>query len=310
MKNNTKDKVKFSDIELVIISYNSKKHFDDFFNSIPKHIIKELKFTLVDNNSKDESVKYLKTNFDFVNVIDLKENKGYGAAANIGWEQSERKHILICNTDLIFFEDTFNKLIKSIEENHNYGVIGGNQQNIDGSPQWSYWLYPSLFLAFSRALILAKIYSKMIKNNSKKRVLKQNFINGAFYLVRRDVLKKTNGFDEDFFFYSEEADLCKRIKNLNLPIIFDPVIKLVHLGGGSVGSSYSDFSAINLAKGKWLFAKKHLSFINRNILYFLEVIAEIWDLIFGLIQLNSKKIRFHWLSIKTWVSLILKSYKS
>ncbi|MDC1068961.1 glycosyltransferase, partial [Candidatus Kapabacteria bacterium] len=136
-------------VELIIISYNSTSHFDELFRSIFAQDYKgNLTITVVDNCSSDNSVKYIQNKFPDVKLILSPKNIGYGAAANLGANNSNADLVFICNSDLILFRDTITNAVNSLTLNEHIGILGGQQQYPNGDWQKSYGSFPSLKKAF------------------------------------------------------------------------------------------------------------------------------------------------------------------
>lgn len=299
-------------IELIIISYNSKKHFDDLIPSIKKQSIYEnIEITVVDNNSKDDTVEYLKKYFPEVNLIVSDENLGYGRAANLGAKNSKADIIFICNSDLILFENTIEKAVAALIKNKEIGVIGGQQEYYDGSWQYSYGHLPGWNRVLGNLYFYENIkayFSRKNWNNSDYFKSKNvDYLDGAMLGIRREVFLETGGFDPDFYFYSEEADLCKRIAKNNLLIYYNPDIRFIHLrGGSSEDIQKNKRTAEMMVNAKQLYCKKHCSFIETKVYYLSEIYFSFFNLILSLLQKNKPKRIYHALLIKYFFKALFK----
>lgn len=291
-------------IELIIISYNSRKHFDALIRSIESQTINnKIEITVVDNNSQDDSIQYLKENFTNVKIIQSPKNLGYGAAANLGAKNSNADIIFICNSDIILFEDTIEIAVEKIKSDPNVGVIGGQQEFPDGSWQYSYGAFSGWSRAFQNFYLHENFRAFFIRKNWKEqkyiKAKEVEYLDGAMLGIRKKVFDKVGGFDEDYFFYSEETDLCKRIKDNGLKVFFEPKMRLIHLRGGSSKNIHKmQKTSKMIVDSRLLFCKKHCGFIETKIYIFSEIYFSIFNIVFSIFQRNKSKINYHKLNIK------------
>ena len=206
-------------VSIIIVSYNSPHYLEQCIDSI-KYFTKDVNYEIivVDNNSKENNVRMIKTRFPNVILIENPENYGFGKANNQGVKQANGKYIALINSDVELIADTLTKLSKIIEEETNIKCIGIQLINDDWSLQKSFFKYPSLL---GRFLILTGL-NKLLKPNSflqklytdysnSQQLIKVDAISGAFMFLKREIFEKVGGFDENYFMYHEEIDLFYRI---------------------------------------------------------------------------------------------------
>jgi hypothetical protein len=215
---------------------------------------------VVDNASTDASPTMVREQFPFVNLIENKENRGFAAANNQGIYLSHGDLVLFLNSDTSVQSDSLQAMIDFMEKHPQAGGMAGMLLNPDGSFQTSYATFPSLWSEFllvtrlSRVLIGPYAPSPRPKKNEEAHPV--DWVAGATLIVRRSVLNQAGSFDENYFFYSEDTDLCWRIWKSGWQIWYDPHIKVYHLGGGSSRNS-SLQSYIHLYENK-------IKFMNKN----------------------------------------------
>lgn len=167
--------------------------------------------------------------------IDREKNGGFGAGVNTGWRQSRGEWILLLNPDVFVAEDLLSHvlaLLDEIDRKHNadsslrVGIVGVGLTNPDGSRQPSVGAFPSvgrglleLFLPRSR---------RRYQIVSPQKFAPVDWVTGAFFLVRAEVMAELHGFDEDYFLYFEETDFCLRAKRAGWATCFDPSISVCH----------------------------------------------------------------------------------
>jgi hypothetical protein len=151
----------------------------------------------------------------------------------------EGKYHLVLNSDIIFTENTVEKLLKFMEKNHDVGLVSPKILLPDGSIQYLCRRLPSLFdfiiIRFMPKFILkffqARIDYYEMRETGYNKIMDVLFLTGAFMLIRRSVLDKIGGFNENFFMYFEDIDLCRRIKKISRTVFY-PHTNVIHLWQG------------------------------------------------------------------------------
>ena len=253
------------DLSIIIVSYNTRKLLVDCLESVK--LLKgkvDFEVIVVDNNSKDDSVKAVKRFEKDINlrIIKNKENKGFGAANNQGMEIAKGDHILLLNSDTVINPEAVLKPLSFIKEDEEIGVISTKLRSLDDSIQSNGGYFPNYLnvLFWMSFLDDVPIFYKLISpyhiepEFEADDIRYQDWITGAFFLLKREIFEEVGGFDEDYFMYVEEMDYCYRIKQKDWKIVYYPESEIVHFGGAS-GTSES--ALINEFKGLKLFYRKH-----------------------------------------------------
>lgn len=204
-----------------IVNYNTKNNLKKCVESIlenpPKY---KYQIVIVDNNSTDGSKKFLKKIKEKnVKYILSKKNRGFGAACNQIAKLEDSPYILFLNPDVEVSRNSIDELISFLEDNEKVGVVTGKLLFPDGSLQLSCRKFPSILKAlFGRESLMRKIFPNNIisKNYLMSEVdydKKQfpDWIRGAVMLFKTEVFKQVGGFDEKFFLYFEDTDICLRL---------------------------------------------------------------------------------------------------
>ncbi|MDD2646404.1 MAG: glycosyltransferase family 2 protein [Patescibacteria group bacterium] len=216
-------------LSIIIVNYNSWKFLDQCLNSLIKFISRiETEVIIVDNNSQESALFGYQEKYPFINLILLKQNLGFAAANNMAAKQAKGDVLFFLNPDTIFIEDIFEKISECFKNNKEVGVISP-QLILDNGQLQPY--------SFGRDKMIDKIYrgnqTQLIKKNN---YLFTDWVSGAALAIRRKIFEQINGFDENFFMYFEDRDLCRRVKNLGYKIIVLITTKIIHLGGQSLTS--------------------------------------------------------------------------
>lgn len=223
-------------LSICIVSWNSiqslKKCIESILNECSK-IKKEI--IVIDNNSDDETVTILEEIFPSVIIINNKENIGFGRAHNIGIKKCRGKYILILNPDMIVSKYSLIKMINCIEQDKYIGVLGCKLTNSDGSVQDSYHLdFPTLLSTFFDEIFYLKFFKSKRKIEQLEKTIEVSWLSGACLLFRGRVLKSDiNGFNEIFFMYCEDVEICNRIKNKGLKVCYTNICEMIHFSGSS-----------------------------------------------------------------------------
>lgn len=256
-------------LSIIIVSFNTKDITLACIRSIKKYT-KGVTYEVivVDNGSTDASAQAARSLG--ARVIENRENLGFAAANNQGFRVAKGEYVLFLNSDTLIKNNVLAEMVAWVAKDPKVGVVTCGLKNKDGSMQATGGYSPTLLRVFSWMTIqdfplVDKIIKPFHPLHSKSFFLKGDefykskkeldWVTGAFLMTRRDVLKKAGGWDESFFMYVEEVDLCYRIKALGYQVWYLPKWNIVHLGGAS--SRTSEFSLLSEYKGIKKFYKKH-----------------------------------------------------
>jgi GT2 family glycosyltransferase len=255
------------DLSIIIVNYNVKEFLQNLLNSISKassNITKEI--IIVDNASDDGSVEMIKEKFPAAQLMSNEKNLGFGKANNQALEIAKGKYVLLINPDTIVSEDTFVKLIEFFENNQEAGLAGCKILNPDGSLQLACRRsFPGPWTSFCKVTGLSNLFpnSKIFARYnltylSEDKTYEVDAISGSFMMMRKEVYDKVGGFDEEFFMYGEDLDLCYRIQKAGYKVFYFHNTQIIHYKGES--TKRSSFDETNLFyNAMHLFVKKHLS---------------------------------------------------
>ncbi|MEK7518244.1 MAG: glycosyltransferase family 2 protein [Patescibacteria group bacterium] len=249
-------------LSIIILSYNTKDLTIRCIESIIEQYRKELKdrkieIIVVDNASTDGSpsaISNLKSQISNIKLVENKENFGFAKGCNIGAKAAKGKYILFLNSDTQVLDKGFLKMIEFLEKNNYIGILGGKLLNSDRSPQPSAGKFYTIF-NFLLLIIGGEKFGWL--RGSPKQVARADWVSGACFMIGRKLFEKLKGFDEHFFMYMEDMELCFRGKLLGFPTCFYPDVKIVHQ---SLGSSNRKFAIKNIDRGILYFYKKHKSY--------------------------------------------------
>lgn len=230
------------DLSVIIVSYNVKYFLEQCLCSVKKAFQSlETEVFIIDNNSSDGTVDYLQQEFPFITFISNQENLGFSRANNLALKKATGRHVLFLNPDTIIPEDCFIRTISFMDNNPQAGALGvkmidggGNflKESKRGFPTiWaSFCKMSGLTKAFPSSRIFAKYYLGHLSEDKNQEV---EALSGAFLMVKKEVLDKTGGFDEQFFMYAEDIDLSFRIKQAGYQNYYFSETTILHFKGES-----------------------------------------------------------------------------
>jgi len=228
-------------LSIVILCWNDRKLIANCISSIcaTTHST-EFEIIVSDNGSTDDSVEYIHREFPKVRVIENGANLRFAKGNNVGIQASQGEYILILNPDTIIHEGALDKIVAFADRHPEAGAFGCKILNVDGSFQGCIWPMMTLrtewchalslgFLSYLSDFFLPGAYVGW-DGNTEKTV---GWPAGCFLLTRGAVVKQIGGFDEQFFYYYEDTDLCRRIWAAGYPILYTPEMSITHIGGQS-----------------------------------------------------------------------------
>ncbi|MDI6821507.1 MAG: glycosyltransferase family 2 protein [Actinomycetota bacterium] len=226
-------KVETLDLSIAVISWNTKDLLKDCLTSIfekgcPFEVI------VVDNNSTDGSVEMVKKEFPEVRLIQNPINIGYAKACNQAIEASRGKYIFLLNSDTRVFPKASDRLVEFMENHEDVGVVGPLLLNPNGSIQYSCRNFPSFGEAMVHAFFgvifpsnpISRKYKMADWDHKSERVV--DWVSGAAICLRRKALEDVGFFDEGYFMYVEDLDLCYRMWKKGWRVYFTPDARVVH----------------------------------------------------------------------------------
>lgn len=256
------------ELSIVIVSFNTSDFLRGCLKSIKRHSKAiDYEIIVVDNASSDDSVEVSK--YFGAKVIANKKNLGFAAANNQGIKVAKGEFVLFLNSDTFIKDNVLGEMVSFLKKNPKIGVTSCRLKNSDGSTQATGGYFPDLLRVFSWMTIqdfpfVDKVILPFHPLHSKstfargeefyKTKKNLDWVTGAFLLARKDVLSKVGGWDETYFMYVEEVDLCFKIKRLGYSVWYDPKWSIVHFGGKS--STSAEFPLISEYKGICKFYRK------------------------------------------------------
>lgn len=217
-------------LSIIIVTWNTAEITQKCVQTVNK-FLKDPEIIIVDNDSKDNTIKLLSKEKN-VKIIKNKTNLGFSKANNIGLKHASNEFVLFMNSDIELIDDSLDNLLRYFKENENICLIGPKFLNPDMTMQASVFPKQTIFNAFREFYLKQKnTYSKYIPKTDQP--TKVWAISGACILIRKSLLQSIGGWNEKYFFYFEDMDLCRQINKLHKDIVFYPQSKIIHRHGAS-----------------------------------------------------------------------------
>jgi N-acetylglucosaminyl-diphospho-decaprenol L-rhamnosyltransferase len=246
-------------IGLVVVSYNSRRHLRACVERLCT--LSEVEVIVVDNASIDGSLDSL-VGLP-VTRVPLTENRGFAHACNVGWRLTDQtyRYVLFLNPDARIEEHSLDLLVEALDKAPTAGAAGPRIVDEAGRLQYSQRRFPTPLSTYSRAFFLHRFLPRATWVDELIRDVSAyesdgspDWLSGACLLVRRAILEALGGWDEGFFLYSEDADLCYRIRAGGFGVLFVGAAMASHVGGASAPRPQL---LSTLAASRLRFVRKH-----------------------------------------------------
>lgn len=237
----TKKKKSMYDLEIIIVNFNSqfwlKKTLETLHDFYLNKTKKKVIVTVVDNGSEDDSIKIIKKEFSWVNLIELSENLGFSAANNKALQLTQAEYCMLINSDVEFTaESNLDVLLEFMNKNTQIGVITPRVEFKNGSidpachrgepdPWTSFTYFTKLSSLFPQSSLFAR-YHQTYQNLFEPHEI--DACSGAAMMVRKSAMDKVGILDERFFMYAEDLDWCKRFRESGFSIYYLPTVTVIH----------------------------------------------------------------------------------
>jgi hypothetical protein len=267
-------------VAIIIVNYNLTQNIRNLLKSIKQYIVDiDFEIIVVDNNSPDQSIEKLITEFPDVKFEFLKTNYGFGYGNNVGASKTSAKYLLLLNPDTILVNNLVKELFSFAETHPDFGVIGPKMLYPDGSFQLSSAKFPNLKqeLAFAIGLLFPIVsfiarFKNLVYPISYYNV---DFVFGSCMFIKKEVFDQVGGFDEDYFLLTEETDLCYKIKmETDYRIIYWNNAKIIHLKSQITGKDKFKRLELSYESKLKFFIKRYSKFRYNLLKYF--IVSMFW----------------------------------
>jgi GT2 family glycosyltransferase len=270
------------DVSIVIVNWNTRALLLQCIGSILETTHgASLEIIVVDNGSEDDSAQAVASAYPSARVIQNGENLGFAKANNIGMRLAQGEFLCLVNSDVIVLPGAVEEMLRYIRGNPGIGILGPRLLNPDMSLQPSCKYFPTLRTAGCHAVGLNAFFPRNrylcgehMPSASHVRIRECDVMVGAFLMVRLTALKEVGLFDERFFIYGEEVDLCHRFHDCGWGVVYFPGVSVIHIGGASSSRNAQRFFCESF-KSKRMYWMKHYGSLSQLAFVLISLLHQI-----------------------------------
>jgi GT2 family glycosyltransferase len=253
------------DLSCIIVNYYCSDSLKNCLESVYQTLRKiTFEVIIVDNSQNDPGMASLKESYPQVRVIQNVANVGFAKANNQATLSSQGKTLLFLNPDTILADQAIEEMVAHLASNPDIGALGPKVLNTDGSLQYSCRRFPTLMTGFfNRYSLLSRWFPSnrytvqyLMKDFNHDEIREVDWLSGCCLMVPRAIFEKAGGFDEHYFLFNEDIDLCRAIGQNGYKVMYFPLAKITH----HVSTSNSNVPAriiIKRHRGMKHYYKKH-----------------------------------------------------
>jgi GT2 family glycosyltransferase len=251
-------------LSILLVNYNDGAHLPECLSSIETHARTiDHEVIVVDNASTDGSPELIAERFPRIRLIRNSRNEGFGRANNRAVRESRGTFILFLNTDVVLHPGALDLILTEMAADPLTGIVGPALLNPGGSFQVSFGGRVGFFMEAFKKIFLNRAIRRSLRKGGGRREV--GWVSGAFLLARMKTLLEAGLFDENFFLYFEDIDLCRRAVEKGWKVIFLPIAVSFHWGGTTTAGRLLR-SRLEYRKSQLLFYRKHNSRVSLALL--------------------------------------------
>lgn len=254
-------------LSIVIVSYNTKDILANCLQSLV-NVKDELDFEVIvsDNGSSDGSVELVSDHYSWVTLLNNKKNLGFSKGNNQARKIIKGKYVLFLNSDTLVHKSTLSESVSYLEKHQDVasmtckivlpnGKLDPDTRRSFPRPDVALFHFSGLDRVFPKSRLFGKYWYGYVDEDTEHEV---DVIQGAFHLVRKEVLDKVGWFDEDYFLDGEDIDLCWKIKKLGYKIAYYPKVHITHLKKASKKKQKESFAIVSGVRAMEIFYRKRM----------------------------------------------------
>jgi N-acetylglucosaminyl-diphospho-decaprenol L-rhamnosyltransferase len=224
-------------VSAVVVNFNAREHLLECVRSLRAEGVDDV--VVADNDSADASTWALASSDPDARIVATGGNVGYGTAANRGAAVASGELLLVCNSDVVVEPGSVKAMADALAADPAVALVGPLVENLDGTVYPTPRTFPDLGVAVGHAFLgmvapgnrFTRRYRMLDADRSRPAAV--DWVSGACFLVRRTAWEEVGGFDESYFMYAEDVDLCWRAHQAGWKVAFEPSARVVHVQGVS-----------------------------------------------------------------------------
>jgi GT2 family glycosyltransferase len=229
------------ELSIILVNYNDRRHIEACLSSLQENVPSvEHEIIVVDNASTDGSRELIARSFPAVRLIANADNAGFSRANNIGAKDSRGEFLLFLNTDTVVTPGSIGGWLDHLGADPSIGAAGPALLRKGGAVQVSFGKKVNFPAQLWQKLFLNPVYRRLLKKSAGTRSV--GWLSAACLLCRRKAFEQVGGFDENFFIYFEDIDLCLRLREAGWKLVYIPGTRIFHEGGATTAAGAPGFT--------------------------------------------------------------------
>lgn len=269
-------------ISVVVVSHNTREDLLRCLASLRSTVRVPFEIIVVDNDSHDGSAAAAARDFPDARVVASRDNVGFARGNNIGARLARGAYLLVLNSDAEVREGCVESLCRVLDERAEVGIVGPRTLSGDGTPQVSFGTALTPLAEWRQGRLVRGVRRREPEALAEAaaraaQACEPDWVSGACLLARRRAYDAVGGFDESFFLYEEDVDLCVRVRAAGFKVAFAPEAVVVHHLGRSMASAP--------ARARYEYQRSH-------VLYYRKHNGPLWTFVLRAFVLASAGLRW------------------
>lgn len=239
------------DATILILTWNARSFLPVCLETLFAQDYPHFAVMVLDNDSTDGTPEWVRTHYPAVQVVENRRNLGFAAGNNVGLRQTQTPFVVLVNPDVELAPDWLTQLLAPMRQDATIGIAGCKVYEPDGRTLQ----HTGGYITFPQALPghhgLGEVDAGQFDD-----LRDVEYVIGAAFAMRHDLLTRIGGFDEGFFLYFEDADFCRRVRAAGSRVVYAPGARLVHQESASTRKG-SAFYFGHMHAGRWRYLLKH-----------------------------------------------------
>ena len=287
-------------VAVVILNWNGKQLLEQFLPSVVKYSNDKSEIYVADNNSDDDSIAFIKTNYPQVKIVQNTENGGYAKGYNDAFQHIDADIYALINSDIEVTKNWLTPIIAQFKASKDTAIIQPKILDFKDKTKFEYAGAGGGFIdAYGYPYCRGRIFNSLETDKQQYNDTTEIFwASGACFFIRSEIFHQLNGFDEDYFAHQEEIDLCWRAHNLGATIKYVGTSSVYHVGGATLDEANPRKTYLNFRNSLFSLLKN----LPKNKLFFVVFIRLFLDGLAGIKFVLELKPLHTWAIIKSHFS--------
>jgi N-acetylglucosaminyl-diphospho-decaprenol L-rhamnosyltransferase len=225
------------DLSCIIVNYKNSESLKDCLESLYQTVQRiDFETIIIDNSENDLGLPPLKELYPKAQFVSNSSNVGFSKANNQAAKIAQGKVLFFLNPDTILFDQAIDSMYRYYCSHKEIGVLGPKVVDPEGSLQYSCRRYPTLWTGlFNRYSILSRLFPEnrftshyLMRDFDHNEIRQVDWLSGCCLMVSKSIFEKSHGFDENYFLFNEDVDLCRTIKQAGKEVIYFPEATIIH----------------------------------------------------------------------------------